>query len=160
MLSNETKLKYSDKGAVLTAEDDQFYDCHINADYLLNIPAMKGHRGGGVTFFAKNHFGSNTGDGAAHLHNGLLMANTPVRGEYKSYRVMVDLMAYEHLGGKTLIYIGDLLWGTSMEHDPPVKFLSAPFNNDWSSSILVSPGSCGYSIGCTGYLSGRVPGMG
>jgi hypothetical protein len=51
---------------------------------------------------------------------------------------MVDLMSYQHLGGKTLIYIGDLLWGTSYEHDPPAKFLSAPFNNDWSSSILVS----------------------
>ena len=31
-----------------------------------------------------------------------------------------------------------MLWGTSYEHDPPAKFLSAPFNNDWSSSILVS----------------------
>ncbi len=27
------------------------------ADYLLNVPSMKGHRWGGVTMFAKNHFG-------------------------------------------------------------------------------------------------------
>jgi len=139
MLSNDAHLKYSDRGTILDKEDDQFYDCHINADYILNVPAMKGHRGGGVTFFAKNHFGSNSRDGAAHLHKGLHKGTSaPLRGEYKSYRVMVDLMSYEHLGGKTLIYIGDFLWGTSMEHDPPVKFLSAPFNNDWTSSILVS----------------------
>lgn len=138
-LSNDAQLKYSDRGTILDQENDQFYDCHVDADYILNIPAMKGHRGGGVTFFAKNHFGSNSRDGASHLHKGLHKGTSaPLRGEYKSYRVMVDLMAYEHLGGKTLIYIGDFLWGTSMEHDPPVKFLSAPFNNDWTSSILVS----------------------
>ncbi len=71
---------------------------------------MKGHRGGGVTFFAKNHFGSNTRDGAAHLHKGLHKGTSaPLRGDYNSYRVMVDLMAYEHLGGKTLIFISDLI---------------------------------------------------
>ena len=138
-LSNTAQLIYSDRGTILDQESDQYYDCHINADYILNIPAMKGHRGGGVTFFAKNHFGSNSRDGAAHLHKGLHKGTSaPLRGEYNSYRVMVDLMSYEHLGGKTLIYIGDFLWGTSMEHDPPVKFYSAPFNNDWTSSILVS----------------------
>jgi hypothetical protein len=112
----------------------------VNADYILSVPALKGHRWGGVTFFAKNHFGSNTNDGAWHLHKGLHRTDydAPLRDGYNRYRVFVDLMSYEHLGGKTLIYIGDLLWGTSYEHDPPAKFLSAPFNNDWSSSILVS----------------------
>ncbi|MCP4310641.1 MAG: DUF362 domain-containing protein [Bacteroidetes bacterium] len=138
-LTNDARLKYSDRGTILDEENDQYYDCLINADYLLNIPAMKGHRGGGVTFFAKNHFGSNARDGASHLHKGLHKGTSaPLRGDYNSYRVMVDLMAYEHLGGKTLIFIGDLLWGTSMEHDPPVKFYTPPFNNDWTSSILVS----------------------
>jgi hypothetical protein len=138
--TNSDSLKYSDRGTVLDTESDEFFDCIVEADYILSIPAIKGHRWGGVTFFAKNHFGSNTKDGAYRLHKGLHRTDydAPLRDGYKRYRVMVDLMSYEHLGGKTLIYIGDLLWGTSYEHDPPAKFLSAPFNNDWSSSILVS----------------------
>jgi hypothetical protein len=139
-MTNRDTLKYSDKGAILDQDYDTFFDCAVNADYVLNVPAIKGHRWGGVTFFAKNHFGSNTRDGAWRLHKGLHTVDydAPIRDQYKQYRVMVDLMSYENLGGKTLIYIGDMLWGTSYEHDPPAKFRSAPFNNDWSSSLLVS----------------------
>lgn len=138
--TNTDTLRYSDRGSIMLTDHHTYFDSHVEADYILNIPALKGHRWGGVTFFAKNHFGSNTADGAWRLHPGLHRVDydLPLRGEYKSYRVMVDLMAYEHLGGKTLIYIGDLLWGTSYEHDPPVKFQTAPFNNDWTNSILVS----------------------
>ncbi len=139
MYTNTEEIKFSDRGTVLDVETDQFYDCTVNADYVLSLPAMKGHRGGGVTFFAKNHFGTNVQSSAAHMHKGLHKGTSaPVRGEYRMYRVFVDLMSNEHLGGKNLIYIGDFLWGTSMEHDPPVKFRSAPFNDDYTSSILVS----------------------
>lgn len=133
-------IKYSDKGTVLNIEEHFFYDALVNADYLINIPAMKGHRWGGITFFAKNHFGSNTLGTSEHLHPGLHRTSysAPLRDEYNQYRVMVDLMAHRHLGGKTLIYFGDMLWSTSYEHDPPAKFSTSPFNNDWSSSILLS----------------------
>ena len=139
-ITNSDTIRYSDRGTILDKEYDQLFDCIVNADYVLSLPAIKGHRWAGVTFFAKNHFGSNTDDGASHLHPGLhrIAYDAPLRDGYNRYRVFVDLMSYEHLGGKTLIYIGDLLWGTSYEHDPPAKFLSAPFNNDWSSSIIVS----------------------
>ncbi len=141
-MTNTDTLFYSDRGAILDRDFHTFFDCTVNADYVLNVPAIKGHRWGGVTFFAKNHFGSNSGieEGAWKLHKGLHTVDygAPIRDQYRQYRVMVDLMSYENLGGKTLIYIGDLLWGTSYEHDPPAKFRSAPFNNDWSSSILVS----------------------
>ena len=139
-ITNSDTIRYSDRGTILDKETDQLFDCIVNADYVLSLPAIKGNRWAGVTFFAKNHFGSNTNGGASHLHPGLhrIDYDAPLRDGYNRYRVFVDLMSYKHLGGKTLIYIGDLLWGTSYEHDPPAKFLSAPFNNDWSSSILVS----------------------
>jgi len=139
-ITNTDSIKYSDRGTVLDKTSDGFFDCHVNADYILTVPAIKGHRWGGVTSFAKNHFGSNTAGGASHLHKGLhrISYDAPIREGYGLYRVFVDLMSYEHLGGKTLIYIGDLLWGTSYEHDPPARFRSKPFNNDWSSSLLVS----------------------
>ena len=138
-VTNTDTLFYSDRGAVLDEKTDIFYDCLVNADYILSLPALKGHQGGGITFFEKNHFGSNTRESASHLHKGIHKGTSaPLRGEYRLYRVFVDLMAYENLGGKNLIYIGDFLWSTSHEHYPPSKFRSAPFNNDWSSSILVS----------------------
>jgi hypothetical protein len=139
-VTNTEEIRYSDRGTVLDKDSDTFFDCIVNADYILSVPAIKGHRWGGVTFFAKNHFGSNTNGGATHLHPGLMRTDydAPLRDGYRRYRVFVDLMSYKHLGGKTLIYVGDLLWGTSYEHDPPLKFRSEPFNNDWSSSILVS----------------------
>ncbi len=139
-VSNSDTLSYSDRGTVMLTDHNTFFDCIVNADYVLSLPAIKGHRWAGVTFFGKNHFGSNTADGAWRLHPGLVKPekDIPIREGYRLYRVIVDLMSYEHLGGKNLIYIGDFLWGTSYEHDPPAKFLSAPFNNDWSSSILVS----------------------
>ena len=138
--TNSEEIVYSDRGTVLDKPTDGFFDCIVDADYVLSVPAIKGHRWGGVTFFAKNHFGSNINGGASHLHKGLHRTDyeAPLRDGYREYRVFVDIMGYEHLGGKTLIYIGDFLWGTSYEHDPPVKFRSAPFHDDWSSSVLVS----------------------
>ena len=138
--SDEYSLFFSDRGAVIDELKDKYYAEMENADYLLNIPAMKGHRWGGVTFFAKNFFGANTRSGANHMHDGLHRVDygEPLRGEYGMYRVFVDLMAHKNLGGKSLIYFMDALWGCSYEHEPPHKFLMAPFNNDYSSSILLS----------------------
>jgi len=132
---------FSDRGTVLSEESDSYYTEMINADYLLNIPAMKGHGLGGVTFFAKNFFGAHTRSSAAHMHEGLHTSgdyHIPKRTNYGMYRVMVDLLGHRDLGGKILIYFMDGLWGASFEHEPPVKFQMAPFNNDWSSSIFLS----------------------
>jgi hypothetical protein len=138
--TNKDTLKYSDRGSVLLVDHHTFFDCSVNADYVFSLPAIKGHRWAGVTFFGKNFFGANTADGAWTLHPGLVKpeADIPIREGYHLYRVIVDLMSYKHLGGKSPIYIGDFLWGTSYEHYPPSKFRSEPFNNDWSSSLLVS----------------------
>ncbi|MDZ7288372.1 MAG: DUF362 domain-containing protein [candidate division KSB1 bacterium] len=131
---------YADKKKVLPYENETLYAILEEAEYLINIPAMKGHRWAGVTFFAKNHFGSITRSDAQHLHPGLMRTtyDGPLRDGYKKYRVLVDLMGNKNLGGKTLLYVMDGLWATSYEHDPPCQFRMAPFNNDWASSIFVS----------------------
>ncbi|MFH1195096.1 MAG: DUF362 domain-containing protein [bacterium] len=142
VVSNQTGIYFSDKGTVLTATTDKYFTCQMEADYILSIPAMKGHKNGGVTFAEKNFFGSTYRDGAGHLHNGLMKpedgAGTLVRDDYKMYRIMVDLMANKYCGGKSLLYFMDGLWGASMEHTAPCKFFTEPFNNDWSSSLLFS----------------------
>jgi hypothetical protein len=138
--SSEKGIYYSDKGTVMDqVSSHKFFNEMMNADYLINIPTMKGHRWGGVTFFAKNHFGSNTTDGSWQLHKGLMNPdNTGMRYGYNQYRVFVDLMGSKYLGGKTMLYFMDGLWSTSYEHQKPQKFRSAPFNNDWCSSFVLS----------------------
>ncbi|MFC2139004.1 Ig-like domain-containing protein, partial [Bacteroidota bacterium] len=140
--NNDGAIKYSDRGTVLdqlSGAEHSIFDEMMNADYLLNIPTMKGHRWAGTTFFAKNHFGSNTTDGSWQLHKGLMNPdNTGMRYGYNKYRVLTDLMGSDYLGGKTLLFFMDALWATSYEHQKPQKFQTAPFNDDWCSSILLS----------------------
>ncbi len=136
-------VKYSDRGTVmndLSGSSHRLFTAMLDADYLLNIPSMKGHRWAGVTFFAKNHFGSNTTSGSWQLHKGLMNPDNtpPLRTDYHMYRVLVDLMGSKNLGGKTILFVMDALWSTSYEHQPPQKFQSAPFNNDWCSSMMFS----------------------
>lgn len=135
-------IYYSDKGTVmdeLPGASHTFFKEMTDADYILNVPVMKGHRWGGVTMFAKNYFGANTTDGSWQLHKGLMKPDSdPLRTGYGLYRVFVDLMSSKYLGGKTLLYYMDALWSTSYEHQKPQKFRTAPFNNDWCSSLLFS----------------------
>jgi hypothetical protein len=137
---NTPDIYYSDQGTVMTeVTSHKLFNEMVNADYLLNVPSMKGHRWGGVTMFAKNHFGDNTADHSWELHKGLMKPDSdPLREGYNLYRVFVDLMSDKDLGGKTLLYYLDALWSTSYEHQKPQKFQSAPWNNDWCSSLLFS----------------------
>jgi hypothetical protein len=128
---------YSDNKTVMKeAGSDKLYTVMEEAEYLINLPSMKGHNLAGITLCAKNHFGTHVRPRAAHLHPGL---NTDSRRKgYGHYRVLVDIMGNRHLGEKNLFYILDALWSGSNWDGLPVKFLMPPFNNHWSSSIMLS----------------------
>ncbi len=139
--SMQDAIIYSDKGNVMTdAKTDAIYQEMEDADYLINMAALKAHARAGLSLTAKNHFGSHTRDGAGHLHPGLLAPENdqPTNAGYGKYRVLVDLMGHEKLGQNTCLYFVDGLWAGDEAVDPPCKFTSAPFNNDWSSSVIVS----------------------
>lgn len=157
--SKEYAMHFSDSGSVLSETEDKFFTVMEEADYLLNIPAMKGHRWGGVTLFGKNFFGTNSRSGASHMHPGLHREDydKPLRGQYGMYRVFVDLLGHKDLGGKILIYFMDALWSCSYEHEPPVKFKRAPFNNDWTSSILLSLDPLAIESVCLDILQAEFP---
>lgn len=149
------RIFYSDRGTILRANvwdtnrlggeaitGDSFYKVFEEAEYLINLPMLKGHKRAGVTMFAKNHFGSNVRADASHLHMGLVdpieIQYDNSRREYGMYRVQVDLMASKMLGGKTLFYLLDALWPADQEISYPKKFTMPPFNNDWMSSVFAS----------------------
>ena len=54
------------------------------------------------------------------------------------YRVLTDIMGHERLGGNTVLFIVEGLWGGPEAVSKPVKWNMAPFNGDWPSSILAA----------------------
>jgi hypothetical protein len=155
-ISNTAIIHYSDRGKVLRPNvmyqlptndqskvwNDKLYTIFEDAEYMINIPQIKGHMRAGITLFAKNHFGSQSRSSAGHLHMGLPcpieMSNDTSRLGYGLYRVQVDLMTQSLLRKKNLIFLLDGLWGTDYEQDMPLKFQMPPFNNTFSSSIFAS----------------------
>ena len=157
--STTAVITYSDKGTILKTNSmdsyqtgrvpvyqDYIYQIFDTAEYVFNIPQLKGHQRAGMTMFAKNHLGSQTRGDAQHLHQGLVRpygvenpdTSSLRRFDYGMYRVQVDLMSHKLLSGKNLIYILDALWGTDYELDLPLKWKMQPFNNQYSSSLFVS----------------------
>ncbi len=124
------------------------------ADYLINFAILKGHSSG-VTLCAKNHYGSliRTPHGYLRPEFPRLPTDGGFPGYYDMhqslpnvgwspgtahYRALVDLMGHSQLGGKTVLYLLDGLFGGYYADSHPYRWRTAPFNGDWPSSILAS----------------------
>lgn len=104
-----------------------------DAKYLINMPILKRHPiDYGVTFSGKNLFGTwiePVLDVHSYHKSGFTAGNpTP----------QTDLLAHEHLGGKTLLYLGDGTFATKEDHKTIAKFQMYPFNDDWTNSLFLS----------------------
>ncbi len=128
------------------------------ATYLINVALFKGHSLAGVTLTAKNHFGTLMSDldgqptlnppQGANLHG--FVAAYDVQGTpgwswphapMGSYSPLVDLIGHPHLGGKTLLFMIDGLYGVESQNAEVSSqsiFQLSPFNNHWSSSLFLS----------------------
>lgn len=153
--SSKESIIYSDKGSQMPdAISDKLYLEMENADYLINIASLKAHALAGITLGTKNHFGSHTRESATHLHAGLVATSKdkPTRDEYGMYRVHTDLMGHKSLGGNTVLFIVDGLWGGPEATEMPVKWNTAPFNGDWPNSLLVSQDQVALESVCFDFL--------
>jgi hypothetical protein len=117
--------------------EDHLPTCFAQADYLINFANLKAHTAGGVTLCAKNHYGTlirwPVQEGYYDIHPGCFSTQT------KIYRPLVDLMGHAHLGGKTVLYLLDGLFSGKHPVDPaPRKWSSAPFDGNWTCSLLAS----------------------
>jgi len=156
-------IVYSDKGADMpnAITDDLCYEMY-DADYMINIAALKAHARGGMTLGAKLHFGSHgmhKGNwDSFHLHDGLIatvdndILTSGVRGDYGMYRVLTDIMGHEKLGRNTVLFIVDGLWGGVEATDRGYKWKSAPFNGDWPNSLFVSQDEVALESVCLDFL--------
>ncbi len=167
----QADIYYSDKGEILREGDsdswsnaesgdsvftDTLYTIIENADYMINIAALKAHERAGVSLCAKNHFGSHTRTTAKQQHMGLVRPNGSdddvTRYGYRKYRILVDLMGHRMLGGNTLLFMVDGLWAAPGAGSRPEKFRSAPFNNDWTSSVFMSQDQVALESVCLDFL--------
>jgi len=124
------------------------------ADYLIDFAVLKGHSIG-VTLCAKNYYGAllrcpngyyrdalgrNQG-GILNYHNlhtstpDPSLPGTPGRGRY---RALVDLLGSPVLGGKTLLFLVDGLYGGYFWDSHPKPWTMAPFSGNWPASLFAS----------------------
>ncbi len=106
----------------------------FQSTYIVNMALLKGHPTTGVTLTAKNHYGSI--DGREHKN----YINT-WQHQMGIYNPFVDLIGTKQLGGKTVLFMVDGLFGTRDANDPVVPKFAAwtnLFGGQWSASILMS----------------------
>jgi hypothetical protein len=113
------------------------------AKYLIDLAPLSAHSMFGVTVCGKNWFGSicwrvnanyfpwNGGWTPSPLHN-FGLRNNPMG----SYNPIVDLIGHPQLGGKTLLFLVDGLYGSDNAITAVLRFRS--FGTNWTASVLAS----------------------
>jgi uncharacterized protein (DUF362 family) len=141
------------KPLVLSKGGETFYfpTCVTQAQYMINFAGLKGHYMVGLTAAAKNHQGTilkaDGSAGARDLHQFIAVEGGNRRGAPQTiqamgdYNGLVDMNAHPQTGGKTVLYLIDGLYATKHNEyrlDASCKWQSAPFNNNWTSSVFAS----------------------
>lgn len=115
--------------------------CVTEAEYVINLANLKGHSYG-ITLCGKNHFGSFLNGNTMRPPEGANLHQWLTRSEMGIYSPLVDLMANDQLGGKTVLYLLDALIcapseGASIAGSNS-RWQQEPFDGDYTSSIFVS----------------------
>lgn len=109
----------------------------VEADYLINMALLKGHVGQGVTLCGKNWYGV-TDINKDWRKNAHVNMNQDRNGNPK-YQTFIDYMGHKDIGGKTMLYLIDGLYGCKLvDGEPQPKWNMAPFNGNWPCSLFAS----------------------
>ncbi len=130
----------------------------VEADYFVNMALLKRHSrfsanwsdGDGqtaVTLCGKNNFGTIGSPSAMHVS-----IRDWSRG-MGSYNGIVDLIGSKYMGGNTVLYIVDGLYGGDIHNATPKRWQMAPFNNDWPSSVFASQDPIAIDSVCLDFLN-------
>ena len=88
-------------------------DALIEAQYLINMPIIKGHPLAGVTLGFKNHFGSTDNPSGMHEY---VTTSYPLIDQYDA---LVDLFSNPHIRYKTVLTIGDGIYASRRYQNTP-----------------------------------------
>jgi hypothetical protein len=104
-----------------------------NATYLINMPIMKKHTFAGVTLAFKNHFGSF--DHCEFLHWSVDTGDP----QYTSaYSALINIYNNRHFKNKTVLTIGDGLYGARINNYGEVPSPWSTFDNHAPNSLFFS----------------------
>jgi hypothetical protein len=104
--------------------DRQLADVLYDATYVINMPIIKRHGGDSanpVTLGFKNHFGSLNrigGSGNDNLHLYINTSNSLYRTTYSPF---VDIYLNPNIRDKTVLILGDGLYGGTAPSSPPIQ---------------------------------------
>lgn len=131
----DNAIMYSvDNGRVATG----LAKCMTDADYIINLAIMKGHVSQGVTLCAKNYFGCTSieTDWRKNAHSSGFSQN---KNGLRTYTVYADYMGHKDLGGKTMLFLVDGVYGNKfVDKVPAFRWALPPFNNQWPNSLFAS----------------------
>ena len=107
--------------------------CVKEAQYLVNLALLKGHPTTGVTLTAKNHYGT------VELRDHKVYANAWAH-PMPSYHPFVDMIGSKELGGKTVLYLIDGLFGVRDVNDLVNEHAhwNQLFRGEWLASLFLS----------------------
>lgn len=151
----ENAIPYSqDNGALARG----LAECAIEADYLINVALLKGHGGQGVTLCAKNWYGATdiNRNFRKNQHNNFNQDRTG-RPRFMTF---TDFMGHRDLGGKTMLFLIDGLYGSrDVNGAPSGPWKMEPFSGSWPCSLFASQD--GVAIDAVGidFLTAEFPTM-
>lgn len=148
-------MRYSQDNGPLA---DGISTAFVEADYVINMALLKGHVGQGVTLCGKNWYGtmSINADWRKNHHNGFNQ-NKEGRPQYITF---VDFMGHKDLGGKTILWLIDGLYGSKkVDGKPAPKWTMAPFRGDWPCSLFGSLDPVAIDMVGTDFLLHQFPDM-
>jgi len=105
----------------------------VDADYLINMPIMKKHGMAGVTLGFKNHFGSL--EHCDYVHWTVTLYDDTYT---KNYSGLVDIYNNTHIKDKTVLTIGDALYGARITNMDEVPSRWPSFDNHSPNSLFFS----------------------
>lgn len=115
--------------------------CVTQASYLINLANLKGHSWG-MTLTGKNHFGSFVNSDNWRTPQTAGVHENIIDGQMGDYSVLADLMANEHLGGKTILWMLDALITAPSETvritPENSRWEMEPFNGFYAASLFLS----------------------
>ncbi|MHC4946409.1 MAG: DUF362 domain-containing protein, partial [Planctomycetota bacterium] len=121
---SETEFVHFDPPNIPNIPDLALCNVVIESDYLINMPIPKEHSFAGVTLGFKNHMGSCDRCQKMHSHLPYAYYYDP------DYSPLVDLFRNPHIGRKTVLTLGDCLfghWEDTIGTPPPwLTFAGAP----------------------------------
>lgn len=107
-------VTFSPPAGIPDPPTEKITDVLIDATYLINMPIMKTHDSAGVSLGFKNHLGTVRNPGG--LHDYIFPGWSRFRTDYSPF---IDIYQNPHVGAKTILTIGDGLFGALGYTAPP-----------------------------------------